>query len=457
MFSKIDNFLYCNSIAVVGASNNPSKWGYEVMDFLHRGKYNGKIYPVNKSESEVWGLESYPSLLKIHDNVDIVDICIPAKYTPEIVKEAVAIKAKGVVIFSAGFREAGEKDLEDKIKEIIKGTDTRVLGPNVQGVICPDNHLCNNSEPLITLSGNVGIISQSGSVSATIAEWCERDNIGISAMINLGNQIDICETDVLDYFLEDAKTDVIAYYFEGTSHSNDFNHLLKNKALKKPILIIKPGRTNMGKRSAISHTGSIAGNDKIFSDVCRQYGLINCSNLTHFYDSLTIFSCVKNIGRGNRAIVLSTSGGVGSIAVDELVENDLHPVILKNESIEKIRNSTNSGGTNVGIVLDLMVPISSWIKPVKLLNQEMEDEFDIYFFVIADSLPGIEDLIEELKSKTKKPIIISYTSGSAAERAGRKKLQQLSIPVYSTPDRAARALRDLVGFAERRKSYVTIK
>jgi len=217
--------------------------------------------------------------------------------------------------------------------------------------------------------------------------------------------------------------------------------------------MIKPGRTSIGKDTAISHTGSMAGNDKIFSCACRQYGVTRCENITEFYDTVRAFATC-NFPKGNRAVILTTSGGMGSISADELqsygVELDNFPENIMNQMKEKI----NIAGTNIGSVMDLMVPIDNWTAPVKELNEKLEDYFDIYFFMIADMLYDIEFLIEELSKKTDKTIVVTYMSGSDAEIKTREYLNERGIIVYPAPDRAAKSLGNMVWYSKRKEELL---
>lgn len=453
MYKEIYEILNSKSIALVGASNNPAKWGYEVMDFLNRGGYKGEIYPVNPKEEMVWGLKCYKSLLEIPYEVEMIDICIPAKLVPDTIRQAMQIKAKNAVIFTAGFREAGRQDIEEEIMEIIKETDFRIIGPNVQGIIYPANHMCNAPEPLLTLEGSVGILSQSGSVSSAMGEWLQNEKIGISALINLGNQIDLDESDFIDFFAQDESTKVTALYLEGPNNNKKFKEALKRNALIKPIVLIKPGRTSIGKAVAISHTGSMAGNDKIFSNACRQYGITRCENITEFYDTVRAFATC-NFPKGNRAVVLTTSGGLGSISADELQSYGIELANFPEDRIEEIKEKISSAGTHISNVMDLMVPIENWNAPVKALNEKLEDYFDIYFFMIADMLYNVEFLIEELSKKTDKTIVVTYMSGSHAEIKTREYLNKRGIIVYPTPDRAAKSLGNMIWYSKRKKALL---
>jgi acyl-CoA synthetase (NDP forming) len=444
---QIRDILNPQSIAIIGASNNSKKWSNEIMRNIIESGYEGEIYPINTKDDQVLGLKARKSLLDIPGTVDMICVCIAAKYVPEIIKQAVEKKVKSAVIFSSGFREAGRRDLEEDILNIIKDSELRIIGPNVQGIINTSNKLHNIFNMSFPLKGNVGVVAQSGSVSAFVTEKMDRRKIGISAMINLGNQIDLCESDFIEYFSEDINTDVIAMYLEGPKDKNRFKEAIIKAAPKKPIVLLKPGSTNEGQKTASSHTGSMAGNDTIFTYACKQFGIVRCKNTTEYIDTIIGFS-LCNIPKGNRAVIFSSSGGMGSIATDELYQRGLKLAQLPEEAIEEIKSVVGEQA-NIGGVMDFAEALDNWEKTIDILNEKYEDCFDIYFFMIADGLEGMEHIIEHAAKKTQKTLIVSYMTDGKYKDKQLEHFYNNKIAIYETPDRAAEVLKNMCWYNEK--------
>lgn len=243
----IRTILNARSLAVVGASNKKEKLGGMTFETIIGGGYNGRLYPVNPKSDEIMGIKAYKSLSDIHDALDVVVIVIPAQYVAGILREAAEKKVKGAIILSAGFKEFGRIDLENELIEISKTCNIRIMGPNIQGVTYLPNKMNAMFFPIFKHQGPLAVISQSGSVTTALAEWAQRDGVGIIAAINLGNQTDLCESDYIDYFTDDPKTGAIVCYLEGIKNGSRFLSTLKRAMARKPVLILKrvvlkPGR-----------------------------------------------------------------------------------------------------------------------------------------------------------------------------------------------------------------------
>jgi acyl-CoA synthetase (NDP forming) len=206
-------------------------------------------------------------------------VVVPAPFVAGVLREAAGVGAKGGLVLSAGFREAGRWDLEEELAKIPEECGFRFIGPNVQGINYVPNKMCAMFFPVIKTRGGLGIISQSGTVTAALSKWAANEGLGISAAINLGNQVDLCEADYLDYLAHDQNTRAVAMYIEGLKHGKKFLETLKRVSHSKPVVILKGGRTEAGQKSAVSHTGSLAGNHKVFSSACQQAGAIMADDL----------------------------------------------------------------------------------------------------------------------------------------------------------------------------------
>ena len=279
----LESFFNARSVAVVGASANPEKTGHVILKNIIEGGFAGSIYPVNPKAEEILGLPCHASLTAIDGAVDVVVIVVPAKFVPDVMEEAGKKGVSGAVVISGGFGEIGNDELERRIVEIADEYGIRIIGPNCQGFNYTPNHLC-ASWPLVTKSGPIAIISQSGTVGAAIEMWAQEAQIGISGFVALGNKADVNETDLIELFKEDPNTRVISLYIEGVAEGRRFMESVRAARKKKPIVVLKPGTTRKGARAVPSHTRSIAGRDEISEAVSRQLGIIRARSITELFD-----------------------------------------------------------------------------------------------------------------------------------------------------------------------------
>ena len=277
----ISNLFLARTVAVVGASPIPEKVGSIILGNLIDGGFTGNIYPIHPKAAEIRRLRVYPKISDVPIQPDLVIVAIPAPHVSEVLREAARFGIKAAIIISGGFREAGREDLEDELKEIAQQTGLRFLGPNCQGVNYRPNCLC-ASWPLVTAQGSMSIVSQSGTVAATLAGWAMEEGLGISASVSLGNQANIIDSDLLNFFISDAKSQSIAFYLEGFKNGKRFLEVIRNSNHQKPVVILKSGRTAGGQRAAASHTKSLAGKDEVFDAFCRQFGVLEHQIWKHY-------------------------------------------------------------------------------------------------------------------------------------------------------------------------------
>ena len=286
--NELSKMFNAKSVAILGASNNPGKIGYNILRNLIDSGYKGSIYPINIKEEQVLGLKAYKKISEIGEKVDLAVIIIPSSLVLGALEDAGASGVKNVIIISGGFREIGNDDMEKALVEFARENGISFIGPNCQGVNYTPNNMC-VSWPLIKAEGPMAIIAQSGTVSAAFSMWAEEEGIGISGSVSLGNKSGVSELDLMEFFAEDDNTKVIALNFEGTKDGRRLMEVCKNITLNKPVVLLKPGRTEKGIKAAQSHTKSVAGSDKVFSAACKQVGIVRSNTITEFYDSLKGF------------------------------------------------------------------------------------------------------------------------------------------------------------------------
>lgn len=435
----IEKMFNARTIAVVGASNDPRKFGYMTLDSIIRGGYEGKIYPVNPKSENIQGLETYPSLRDIPERVEMIVVLVPAKFVPNILREASDIGVVGAVVCSGGFREAGRSDLEEELRSISKETGIGLIGPNVAGVNYLPNKMCAMFFPVLTTRGPIAIVSQSGTVTNALSEWAVDDNLGISAAINLGNQIDLCESDFLDFLASDKNTRTIAMYLEGVADGRRFIRSLERAVSQKPVAILKGGRTEVGKKSAYSHTGSLAADQEVFSGACRQCGAFVADTLEALYDCAKALATMRPIN-GNRIFSISSSGGAGTLAADVAGAYNLSfpelPEALKKklENLELSHLASFANPFDTGADLD-----AEHFKEVALLVDQ-SDMADVIFMNFGDPVVGATEMVRDLDTMIKSSLAIGYFAGGKEEKIGRKKMHEAGFSVFPSPERAMRAI-----------------
>ena len=268
----ISFFFDAKSIAIIGASRNFMKPGGRIVYNLRTLGFSGRIYPVNPNADEILGYKCYPSVKSIPDTVELAVIAIPSANAKEVVEECAEKGVKGIVVVSAGFAEGWEKgeELEKEIVKIAKRNGVRILGPNTMGILDPETGLTSFFSIIRKIGrGKIGVLSQSGANFVLLSLWY----IGFSRIVAIGNKCDINEIEVLKYLDEDEKTDVVVMYLEGFTNGRKLYEVMRKS--KKPIIVLKSGRTEAGKRSALSHTASISTSEEIFEAACKQAGVVN--------------------------------------------------------------------------------------------------------------------------------------------------------------------------------------
>lgn len=438
---SLEEVLYSKSIAVVGASSNPGKMGHTILKNIIDGGYEGEIYPINLKEDSILGVKCYPSVGDIPKNIDLVVIVVPAHLVKDIIVQAGEKGAKGAIIISGGFREIGNDDLEKEMLKAAKEYGIHVIGPNCQGVNYTANKMC-ATWPLVKTQGPIGIVAQSGTIGAAIELWAEKEGLGISCFAALGNKSDVSEVDFIEFFATDPNTKVIALNIEGIQDGKEFIDTIERASKKKPVIIIKPGRTAKGREAAASHTKSIGGNDQIFSALCKKYGLVRAEDITEFYDFCKIAATTKKV-KGNKMLIVTSSGGAGILATDtaERVGVNIAPLSDKLKSVLK---DVLPNQCVISNPLDLTGDATAE-RYEETLNAVIEnDNYDMILTIFGDPIPGAFDVINKIRAKSETQIIVSYLGGGEIEEKEVELMNKNGIPAFPTPERAVNAAKTLL-------------
>ncbi|CAM3488842.1 acetate--CoA ligase family protein [Aeromicrobium ponti] len=338
----LDALLNPNSIAIIGASTDPNKISGRSIHYLNTYGYSGKVYPINPKYEEVQGHRSYSSLFDIPGEVDLVLIAISAKHVIKTLNECVQKKVKACIIFSSGFAELGEegRKIQEQISEIAKTSTMRIVGPNCQGI----SNLKTRSTTSFSTSfadeklayGSTATISQSGAVAAMAYNIQKDYGRGVKYWIATGNESDVNVQELVHYIVDDPDIKVVQAYFEDVKDGELLIEAAKKaRQLKKPILALKPGKSDEAKKAASSHTGALAGEDIVFDAICQQYGIVRVDDIMELSTFPQIFELDKKI-QGKKVAILTNSGGLGVMMVDKCKELGLEIAQFSEETLSKL-------------------------------------------------------------------------------------------------------------------------
>jgi acetyl coenzyme A synthetase (ADP forming)-like protein len=482
LIKQLDIFFNPCSVAVVGATKKINKAGHVIFkNFVEnkkRGTLKGEIFPVNPNEDYILGFQCYPSLTKIPSELELVVIVVPATIVPEIMKDAASKKAKAVVIISSGFSEIGNHELENEIVTIAKKAGIRILGPNCLGVydsrtgvdmlFLPETKVLTTGDEVIAtprpMPGEIAIVTQSGAFGVAALDYLTGRQIGVSKFVSFGNKCDVNEAEMLRYLLFDDETKVILLYVEDIKSGREFINVAKDVSNKKPIVALKSGKTEAGARAAASHTGAMAGSDKIYDAVFVQTGILRAKDMEEFFDAGKALAMQppaagKNIG------VVTDAGGPGIMAVDECELKGLNVKRFSERTLQKFEKLKEEGklpkfATNLNPVDITGSGTSEMFEHVtKILFQD--PEIDGLIMLGLHHMPALlEDYIDRIAkvaSKYDKPIVACDIGETEMALYTRFRFDKLGIPAYSSPEDAARAMNALVNYGEYLKKNKCLK
>ncbi|WP_448191478.1 acetate--CoA ligase family protein [Azospirillum sp. sgz301742] len=311
-----------DSVAVIGASAEDGKIGNSVMKNLVNGGYKGNIYPIHPKADEILGYKAYKSVKDVPGTVDVAVFAIPAKFVAQALTEVGEKKIPGAVLIPSGFAETGNVEGQDEIVAIARKHDIRLMGPNIYGFYYTPKNLCATFCTPFDVKGKAALSSQSGGIGMAIIGFSRSTKMGVSAIVGLGNKSDIDEDDLLYFFEQDDNTQVVAMHCEDLKDGRAFAEAAKRVSKKKPVVVLKAGRTSLGARAASSHTGALAGNDKIYEDVLKQSGVVRArslQDLLQFARGIPVLPTPK----GENVVIITGAGGSGVLLSDACVDNGL--------------------------------------------------------------------------------------------------------------------------------------
>ena len=449
---KLDlhDLFYPNSVAVIGASGTPGKLGWNVFSNLVSHKFMGKLYPINPKADEIQGIKAYPCISAVPEPVDVAIILVSAGVTPDVVEECCKCGVRYIVVESAGFAELGSegKKIEVDMKAIADKYGVRLLGPNCSGII---NTHCSMVQSIGLVDslckGNIGLVSQAGVCAAGML-WGLRHIMDFGIIATIGNKLDINETDMLETVSKDENINVICMYLESVKGGRRFIDVAKQVTLEKPVVVLKSGRTEAGKKAVASHTASLAGNDQIFSAAFRQSGIIRARDYEHMFN-LTRAISKQPFPDREGVFIITYAGSLGVIAADAITDNGMRLSELEpplKERLKKLLPDYVCGMNPVDYTFSQDADI---VKRTIEIGVDSEDVGSFIVVLQAEILDSYVDTLKSIDYKGKP--IIACVAGKEFALPDVIKMEKAGIPVFSTPEEVADALAIMYRHHERVK------
>lgn len=446
--------FYPNSVAVIGASEDPNKLGFHCLSSLVKGGFHGRIYPVNPRLSEVYGLQAYPSLKRIPDKVDLAVITVRASLASSLLNDCAEKGVRAVVLITAGFKEIEDETgakLQREVAAIADKAGIKIIGPNTFGVVNLHANLNASFTPEFSLLkiGDISLVSQSGGLCHLIGPLSMTENVGFSKIMSLGNRCNVDFADMLEYLADDPETKVIMMYIEGVDDARRLFEVLGQAVKKKPVVALKAGKSEVSDKAAYSHTGSLAGSYEIYKAAFKQAGVITVDS------SMELLAVAKALSlcplpAGNGVAVVVGQAGPGMIMSDFCLERGL---ILATFSAETRRE-----------IEELLPPLSIRTNPIdmgpawydaerflKIVEVTLADENVDGLILYAAYASANEDWPRELAKwwgkmayRNRKPVIACFPSPGEIWVKEKIELEQGGLPIYPTPETAVEAFAGLV-------------
>jgi len=444
-----------NSIAVIGASRNPSKVGYSVFKNLIASGYTGRIYAVNPNAESILGVKCHKSVLNIPNKVDCAIIVVPAEYVNDTLEECGKKGIKGAIVISGGFKEVGEFEREEELKRISRKYGMAVIGPNCLGIVNRKKHIDSIFLPMYKMKrpllGKISFLTQSGAVGSTILDLLGESNIGVSKFISYGNAAVLDESDLLRYLREDKDTSVIIMYIEGVKDGRKFYEELRKTTLVKPVVVLKAGKGALAAEATKSHTGALAGDYKVFQSMLRQAGAVEAECLPELFNLAKIF--IQPLPKGERVFVLTNGGGEGVLTVDAIEKSGLKLAEISAKTRAKLKRKMPPHVV-VGNPFDITGDADSKRYAEVLKEIVKEDGIDAIIVITLFQTVGlgseVVNTVMEADNATDKTIVSVATGGEYTQSLLRI-IESSGVPAYTSPSEAIDSIAKALWYYRKRR------
>jgi len=481
---SIRKMLNPEHVAVLGVSHNPLKWGHRVLHSLLGGKFSGRLYPVNPKGGNILGLDVASSVRNIDGPIDLALIIVPPDRVLNSVQSCLEKKVGSIFVITAGFSEMGAtgKDVERRMAEMAGEHGVALGGPNGQGITCTQASLCAQMYPIMPPTGGISLVTQSGNIGVTMAHMALYHDVGFSKIISAGNEAALTTPHYIDFLAQDPDTRVIALYMEGVEDGRHLMASLERASCCKPVVVLKSGNTEEGARAAISHTGSLAGADRVYDAAFRQTGAIRVKTLEDLFDTAATFA-TQPLPRGNRVAMVTVGGGWGVLGADAAADKGLilpdlpEPIIQELDKMLPDRWSRSNpidfaAGGNPGVMLRtvellLKSPAFDSLAVLGLGHPSLAAHF-VRVSTLGDE-PAVRDLtnkmsavdLEEARALTAlvsehdKPFVVASDAALSYKEMKNEAIYALKeggLHLLSIPDRALSVLGRVTSYGRWRQS-----
>ena len=434
---------------MVGVSKDPKKLGHVIFRNFVDTNYLGKLFLVNPNEDYILNRKCYESVLGIEEEVDLAILTIPADIIPKVAEQCGKKGITNLIIISSGFEEKGNDKLRDDLLKVLDKYKIDVIGPNCLGTYDAYTKFDSLFVPRYKLErplpGGISFVSQSGAVAAAILDLASKEGYGFNKFVSYGNGINVDETDIIEYLDKDDKTKVICLYVEAVKNGEKFLEVCSK--LSKPLIVVKGGVTPEGSEATMSHTGSMAGEEKVYKGVFKQCGIIEAENLEEMFNFAKILE--KSIGpKGKRVQIVTNGGGYGILCTDAVIKNGLEMAQISKDSAKKLQKALGEMVV-VKNPMDLLGDSTTMRYKIALDYCIEDNDIDIILVVLLYQMPlittDIVDIITEAKESGSKPIIVVSTGGKFTE-VMKQSLEKNGVPCFTFPNNAVRSTAKLVEY-----------
>ncbi|MCC6605303.1 MAG: bifunctional acetate--CoA ligase family protein/GNAT family N-acetyltransferase [Anaerolineae bacterium] len=458
--NPLDVIFSPRSVALIGATEREGSVGRTILWNLMTNSFGGTIFPINPTRGSVMGIKSYPSIGEVPEKVDLAIIVTPARTVPGIIRECVEAGVRGAIVISAGFKEIGPEGakLEQELLAEARRGHMRIIGPNCLGVMNPISGLNATFASAMARPGTVGFISQSGALLTSILDWSFRENVGFSSFVSIGSMLDVDWGDLIYYLGDDPRTKSIVIYMESIGNARSFLSAAREVALAKPIIVIKPGRTEAAALAAASHTGSLTGSDEVLAAAFRRSGVLRVDSIDDLFNMAEVLAKQPR-PRGPRLTIVTNAGGPGVLATDSLITNRGELAQLSEKTMSELNDFLPphwSRNNPVDILGD--ADAERYAKAIQIAAND-ENSDGLLVILTPQAMTDPTQTAQELKKlygrppqyPYGKPVIASWMGG-ADIASGEAILNQANIPTFAFPDTAARVFQYMWRYHKRLQS-----
>lgn len=447
LLSTLDPFFKPRSIAILGASRTPGKIGHEILRNLKLSDYEGEIYPINPNAASIAGLKAYANPSAIGRRTDLGIIVLPANMVEGALRECGDAGIKAVIIISSGFSEIGKTDLEQRLVEIARKYGIRIVGPNTFGIYYARSKMNSTFGPHHVLPGKTAFITQSGALGLALMAWTTEQKYGVSSIVSIGNKSDVDDADLLDYFAEDSSTKTILIYMEGLKQGRKFYEAAKRTVPRKPVVVIKAGRTKRGAAAASSHTGSIAGSDLVFDAAFEESGVFRADTMTQGFDWIQAVN-ENPIPSGENIVIVTNGGGIGVLTADRCESLGMKLMDISDDLKLKLSRSIPSFGS-LRNPIDLTANSNDEVYKTAMETLISSNEVNGIIALFCETSNIDPSLVAEAITDTesisskKKPLTCAFIGGHLSNAAYGRMLDK-GFAAYPTAERAADGMYALI-------------